>query len=252
MCGRYAASRRPEDLTVEFEAADATGDRVLPADYNVAPAKEVHVVLLGRVGSERSEETGSERSDERIEMTARHGVRELRVARWGLVPGWALPTRGATPMINARIETVAERPAFRSAWRRRRCLVPADGWYEWAAGQDRPGRLPYFITPLDGSVLALAGLYEWCDGLLTCTILTTAASGQLCAVHDRMPVAVDPRRWAAWLDPAIEEPPVATILSEQRVAALELRPVAPGVGNVGNSGAGLVAPWVRPAAQTLF
>ncbi|MEP6696382.1 MAG: SOS response-associated peptidase [Pseudonocardiales bacterium] len=222
MCGRYAASRRPEDLIVEFEAQEATDDVVLPPDYNVAPTKDVHAVLV------------------------RHGSRQLRVLRWGLVPSWAHDDSGAARRINARIETVAHRPAFRAALTSRRCLIPADGWYEWAPAPDRPGRQPYFITPADGSVLAFAGLYEWRGGSLTCAIITTAATGPLALVHDRMPVAVDRGRWAAWLDPEQAEPQrlVATP-SAALLAGLELRPVGPAVGNVANNGPLLTA-W-QPA-----
>lgn len=214
---------------VEFEAADATEDRVLPPDYNVAPTKEVHAVLV------------------------RHGTRQLRVLRWGLVPSWAPDARDAARLINARIETVAERPAFRSALRRRRCLIPADGWYEWATGPDDRGRQPYFITPTDGSLLAFAGLYEWREGLLSCAILTAAATGELRAVHDRMPIAVQRSRWAAWLDPALDEPErLLAVPPEDLLAGLEVRPVGPAVGNVANNGPSLTAPRADPAPQTLF
>ncbi len=214
---------------MEFEAEDATDDQVLPPDYNVAPTKEVHAVLV------------------------RHGIRQLRVLRWGLVPSWAPDTKDAARMINARIETVADRPAFRSALRRRRCLIPADGWYEWAAAPDRPGRQPYFITPVDGSLLAFAGLYEWRDGLFTCTILTAAATGALTTVHDRMPITVDRSQWAEWLDPSLAEPPrpLATA-TDDVLAGLEIRPVSPAVGNVANNGPALTKAWAQPMRQTLF
>lgn len=210
---------------MEFEAEDATDDEVLPPDYNVAPTKEVHGVLV------------------------RHGIRQLRVLRWGLVPSWAPDTKDAARLINARIETVADRPAFRSALRRRRCLIPADGWYEWAAAPDRPRRQPYFITPGDGSLLAFAGLYEWREGLFTCTILTAAATGALSEVHDRMPITVDRSQWAEWLDPALAEPPrpLPTAIDD-----LEIRPVGPAVGNVANNGPALTAPWAETTPQTLF
>ncbi|PZS31079.1 MAG: DUF159 family protein [Pseudonocardiales bacterium] len=230
MCGRYAASRRPDDLVVEFEAEDATDHDVLPADYNVAPTKEVHAVLV------------------------RYGVRQLRVLTWGLVPSWAPDGKDAAKRINARIETVAQRPAFRSALRWRRCLIPADGWYEWAVAADRPGRQPYFITPVDGSLLAFAGLYERRAGLLTCTIVTTTATGALASVHDRMPVVVDRARWASWLDPELVDPPALVAMPPAHLlAGLELRPVGAEVGNVANNGPALTAFHAAdPAPQTLF
>lgn len=210
---------------MEFEAADATDGQALPPDYNVAPTKEVHAVLV------------------------RHGVRQLRVLKWGLVPSWAPDTKDAARLINARIETVADRPAFRSALHRRRCLVPADGWYEWAAAPDQPGRQPYFITPADGSLLAFAGLYEWRAGQYTCTILTAAATGVLSEVHDRMPITVDRGQWAAWLDPSQADPPLPLVSA---IDGLELRPVGTAVGNVANNGPALIEPRLDPAPQTLF
>jgi putative SOS response-associated peptidase YedK len=228
MCGRYASARHPGDLAVAFEAQDTTEGRCLPPDYNVAPTKEVHGVL------------------------ERHGVRQVRVLRWGLVPSWAPDTSGAARLINARLETVADKPAFRSAWLRRRCLVPADGWYEWAPSAEGGKRRPWFITPVDGSLLALAGLYEVRDGLLTCTIITTAATGPLTELHDRMPVALEPGSWAGWLAADADPPdlvPSATVL-----AGLEMRPVGDSVGNVDNNGPALTDPRAEPVPvpQTLF
>lgn len=229
MCGRYASARHPGDLADSFDAVDATEGRCLPADYNVAPTKEVHAVLV------------------------RHGVRQLRVLRWGLVPSWAPDVSGGARLINARIETVAGKPAFRSAWLRRRCLVPADGWYEWAPATDRPGRQPYFVTPADGSLLAFAGLYEVRDGLLTATIITTAAAGPLTALHDRMPVLLDRARWADWLAPEADPPDLAASATG---SGLQVRAVGAAVGNVNNNGPALTAPRLEPVPvpvpQTLF
>ena len=228
MCGRYAASRRPEDLVVEFEAANATGGQQLPLDYNVAPTKEVHAVLV------------------------RRGVRQLRVLKWGLVPSWAPDATGGARMINARAETLVDKPAFRSALARRRCLIPADGWYEWAPSNDGPGRQPYFITPADGSLLAFAGLYEVRDDLVTCTIVTTAATGQLAAVHDRMPVVLGRARWAGWLDPESADPTRLLAPDAGILGGLELRPVGRAVGNVDNNGPSLIAPVPEIVPHRLF
>ena len=156
MCGRYVAKRGLDDLAAEFEAEDmvspssrrSTGtDALGPAlapDYNVAPTDPVPVVVLRHRSGERG---GGQ-------------VRQLRAAKWGLVPSWASDTSRAAKLINARAETVTELPAFRSAVRRRRCLVPADGWYEWAPRPDGAGRQPTYLTPLSGEVVAFAGLYE--------------------------------------------------------------------------------------------
>ncbi|MGY1754172.1 SOS response-associated peptidase [Blastococcus sp. SYSU D01042] len=228
MCGRYAASRKPEDLALEFEAVPAGGQPPVAADYNVAPTKDVHVVRWKKERDAEGALTGA-------------GHRELRVVRWGLVPSWAKDVSVGNRMINARVESLTEKPAFRTAARTRRCLVPADGWYEWAKRLDSPAKQPYFITPQDGSVLALAGLWEvWGRGedrLYTCTVVTSPAVGALHEIHDRMPLVLPRDRWAAWLDPAREdveelvEPTPADV-----VEALELRPVSTAVNNVANNG----------------
>ena len=233
MCGRYAASRRPEDLVLEFEAVPAEGQSPLPADYNVAPTKDVYFVRTKR-----------ERDPEVAPTGATH--RELRAVRWGLVPSWAKDASIGNRMLNARVESLTEKPAFRRAARSRRCLVPADGWYEWAKRLDSPGKQPYFVTPQDGSVLAFAGLWEvWGRGddrLYTCTIVTAPAVGALTEIHERMPLVLPPDRWAAWLDPAQED--VGTLIEPtppQLVEALELRPVSSAVNNVANNGRELIA-----------
>ena len=239
MCGRYVAKRGVGDLAAEFEAEDAVGAGLRP-DWNVAPTDTVPVVLTRHRSGDRGGPV----------------VRQLRAARWGLVPSWAPDTRRAGRLINARAETVTELPAFRSAVRRRRCLVPAEGWYEWAPRPDGPGRQPTYLTPLDGSVLAFAGLYElWGpDRLLTSAIVTTAAAGPLTAVHHRMPLMLPRSSWAAWLDP--ERADVADLLVPDPglVHRLELRPVGPAVGTVANDGPGLVerVRTAEEAAPTLF
>jgi putative SOS response-associated peptidase YedK len=233
MCGRYAASRKPEDLVLEFEAVPAGGQPPLAADYNVAPTKDVYVVRHARERDAEGIPTGE-------------GHRELRAVRWGLVPSWAKDASVGNRMLNARVESLTEKPAFRSAARSRRCLVPADGWYEWAKRLDSPAKQPYFITPEDGSVLAFAGLYEvWGRGedrLYTCTVVTTPAVGALEEIHDRMPLVLPADRWAAWLDPALEDVgELAQPTPPELVEALELRPVSTAVNNVANNGRELLA-----------
>jgi len=225
MCGRYVAKRGLDDLAAEFEAEDAAGVALRP-DWNVAPTDAVPVVLTRHRPGDRGGPV----------------VRQLRAARWGLVPSWAPDTRRAGKLINARAETVTELPAFRSAVRRRRCLVPADGWYEWAPRPGGAGRQPTYLTPLSGEVVAFAGLYEiWGpDRLLTSSIVTTAAAGRLADVHSRMPLMLPRRSWAAWLDPAREDVTELLTPDPELVAGMELRPVGPAVGSVGNDGPGLV------------
>jgi putative SOS response-associated peptidase YedK len=228
MCGRYAASRSPDDLVVEFEAVKAEGQSPLPADYNVAPTKDVYVVRQKK-----------ERDPEGAPTGATH--RELRTVRWGLVPGWAKDPSVGNRLLNARVESLTEKPAFRTAARSRRCLVPADGWYEWAKRLDSPAKQPYFVTPQDGSVLAFAGLWEvWGRGddrLYTCTVVTAPAVGVLTEIHPRMPLVLPRDRWAAWLDPGREDVDALTEPTPPGlVETLELRPVSTAVNNVKNNG----------------
>lgn len=218
MCGRYATTRSATDLSAFFEAHDDTSGLV--ADFNVAPTDPVPVVR----------------------MSQRLGTRVLGTARWGLVPPWAKDTKGGARMINARSETVATSRAFAPSFARRRCLVPADGWYEWV--RDGREKQPYFMTPSDGAVLALAGLWSpWGDGdepLITCSVLTTAALGPLARVHDRMPLILAADRWESWLAGGgdadeLLAPPSLTVIN-----AMEIRPVGVAVGNVRNNGAELI------------
>ncbi|TYP89982.1 SOS response-associated peptidase [Blastococcus xanthinilyticus] len=233
MCGRYAASRKPEDLALEFEAVPAAGQAPLAADYNVAPTKDVYVVRHAKERDAEGLPTGG-------------GHRELRAVRWGLVPSWAKDVSVGNRMLNARVESLTEKPAFRKAAATRRCLVPADGWYEWAKRLDSPAKQPYFITPEDGSVLAMAGLWEvWGTGedrLYTCTVVTAPAVGALAEIHDRMPLVLPRDRWADWLDPAREDvAELAQLTPPEVVAGLELRPVGAAVSNVRNNGPELLA-----------
>ena len=233
MCGRYAASRKPEDLVLEFEAVPAEGQPPLAADYNVAPTKDVYVVRHAKERDAEGRPTGG-------------GHRELRTVRWGLVPSWAKDVSVGNRMLNARVESLTEKPAFRTAARSRRCLVPADGWYEWAKRLDSPTKQPYFITPEDGSVLAFAGLWEvWGQGedrLYSCTVVTAPAVGALTEIHERMPLVLPRDRWAEWLDPARED--VAELVEPtplEVVERLELRPVSTAVNNVRSNGRELTA-----------
>jgi putative SOS response-associated peptidase YedK len=228
MCGRYAASRSPDDLVVEFEAVRAEGQPPLPADYNVAPTKDVYVVRHKKERDAEGALTGG-------------GHRELRAVRWGLVPSWAKDVSVGNRLLNARVESLTDKPAFRAAARSRRCLVPADGWYEWARRLDSPTKQPYFVTPQDGSVLAFAGLYEvWGRGddrLYTCTVVTAPAVGALTEIHPRMPLVLPQERWTDWLDTSREDvEDLAAPTPPELVEALELRPVSTRVNNVANNG----------------
>jgi putative SOS response-associated peptidase YedK len=236
MCGRYATTRSTADLTALFDAVDETGGGRLPPDYNVAPTDPVPIVRTGRDG---------------------HDGNSLAVARWGLLPHWAKDARAGARMINARAETITTSRAFATAFARHRCLVPADGWYEWLP---RPtgGKQAYYMTPRDGGVLAFAGIWSRWQERLTCSIVTTEATGDLVAVHGRMPLLLPPQRWESWLrGPADPEELLATPPAAY-LAALEIRPVSPAVGDVRNDGPGLIArveapaPGGRFASPTLF
>ncbi|HEY8373228.1 MAG TPA: SOS response-associated peptidase [Pseudonocardiaceae bacterium] len=241
MCGRYAATRNPARLAVEFDAVDGTDGAAPGPDYNVAPTKPVLAVV-----ERHPREPGADHPDP--ERT----VRSIRVMRWGLVPAWAKDPSIGTRMINARAETVAEKPAFRTPLQRRRCLLPADGWYEWK--REGGQRLPFYMTPRDGAVLALAGIWttwrspELSDApedtapLVTCAVLTTEAVGPLRDVHERMPLFLPREAWEDWLDPDRGE--VGDLLvppSRDLVDTLELRPVSRAVNNVRNNGPSLLA-----------
>jgi putative SOS response-associated peptidase YedK len=183
-------------------------------------------------------------------------VRELRVVRWGLVPFWAKDISIGSRLINARAETVASKPAFRRAFARHRCLLPADGFYEWEKSGDpkHPRKQPYYIHREDGGVLAFAGLYElWRDKdrpdedpgawLWTATIITTRAEDEVGRIHDRMPMVIEPDRWADWLDPAATSAEALHgLLAPASSAHLTSHAVSTEVNSVRNNGPGLIEP----------
>ncbi len=260
MCGRYASSRKPEDLVEEFEVDRVVVSSPLEPDFNVAPTKDVYAVF-DRVPNQ---------PDDQSEDQARDKQRRLAVLRWGLVPSWAKDPGIGSRMINARVETLAEKPAFRRAFAKRRCLLPADGYYEWYPTEqlgknNKPLKQPFFIRPADGDVLALAGLYEiWRDEsvpdddpnsfLWTATVITTAAEGALGHIHDRMPMLVAPGSYDAWLDPAVTEPDdLRHLLTPAAPGRLEAFPVSTEVNSVTNNGPHLVEPVAAEAGpDTLF
>jgi putative SOS response-associated peptidase YedK len=218
MCGRYASTRSPADLAALFDAYDETED-ALVADYNVAPTDPVPIVRL----------------------TEREPGRIVAVARWGLVPAWAPSPDGAARMINARAETVARSPAFARSFAQRRCLVPADGWYEWVRSPDGRRTQPYYMTRPEG--LAFGGIWSvWSSGerrLVTFSVVTLAARGRLAQVHHRMPLVLTPQRWEEWLL-AADAGDLLVPAPDLYLDALELRPVARAVGDVRNDGPELI------------
>ena len=242
MCGRFVSARKSLKLLEEFEierdrAADGPDPEPDP-DYNVAPTKRVYSVMQRRP-----------RDDE-------PPGRELRVVRWGLVPSWAKDASGGGRLINARAETVAVKPAFRRAFARRRCILPADGYYEWQAvsEQGKQRKQPYYIYRKDGGALAFAGVYElWRDETLpadherawlwTAAIITTQATDDVGQIHDRMPMVITPDHWADWLNPDNSESGQlqATMLPAM-VGGLTSHPVSTAVNSVRNNGPELIVP----------
>ena len=243
MCGRYASARKREELLAEFRIERDRVSESLQPDYNVAPTKPVYAVLTR--GSRGNGDSGP-----------RDVARELRVVRWGLVPFWAKDPSIGSRMINARVETVDSKPAFRRAFAKRRCLLPADGFYEWMKVQDqgKTRKQPYYIHRADGGVLAFAGLYElWRDKsvpedhpqawLWTSVIITTSAPDEAGRIHERMPMVIDPARWGDWLDPANGDAAhVHALLAPAAASGLASYPVGTAVNYVRNNGPGLIEP----------
>ncbi len=218
MCGRYSLTADPEELARRFEFA---GDwKHLKPRYNVAPTQQVLAVVGG---------------DER-----RGGL-----MRWGLIPHWAKQRKPGRPLINARAETVAERPAFRAAFRRRRCLVLADGFYEWqrAGGRKRPMRIV-----LDSQEpFAIAGLWSvWTDPegqrISSCAIITTEANDLLKPIHDRMPVILPRDAEEFWLDPDVDDPgALGSLLIPYAAGAMDTYEVSPLVNSAANDSPEIIA-----------
>ena len=224
MCGRFAATTPPDKLAAYFGAEAPTDPDELGADFNVAPTRDVATIRI--------------RDDHRV----------LDRLRWGLVPRWAKDLRIGSKMINARSETVATKNAYRSAFAKRRCIVPADGFYEWKR-IDEKTKQPMYITRRDGDPLAFAGLYErWFDPegereLHTCTILTCRPNATMEPIHDRMPVLLAPTAWERWLDPDFAgTDELQQLLVPAPDGLLTVHAVSTEVNNVRNNGPELIEP----------
>ncbi len=262
MCGRYATTANPARLAVELDALDETGETPAAgrdsaaaagesgsgapgANYNVAPTNRILTVV-------RRHDHDHPGDDPAL---------RIRRMRWGLVPVWAkagepgVPAKGK-PLFNARADRAATAPSFRDSVKKRRCLVPMDGWYEWLAephptGSGKAVKQPYYMADAEGHRLYMAGLWSvWRDPehremspLLSCTILTTDAVGDLTRIHDRMPLMMPRERWDAWLDP--DHPASAELLETpgpQLVSSIVARPVSSLVNSVRNNGPRLLDP----------
>lgn len=231
MCGRYALTTPADVLAAVFRLASMPA---IEPRYNIAPTQDAPVIRVDRSGE-----------------------RVCGLMRWGLVPWWSKDPGAGAKAINARSETAANLPSFRESFRRRRCLVPADGFYEWLPVAGR--KQPYFVGRADRRVLAYAGLWErWKspegDRLETYTILTTDACPRLAEIHGRMPVILDDDEWAGWLDPSVEDPAeVRQYLDAFPEDQIDIHAVSLRVNDVANDDATLLDP-VKPIEEepTLF
>lgn len=233
MCGRFVSATPPGELARYFDV-EAGPAVALPPSYNVAPTDEVAIVV----------ETG--------------GRRRIETSRWGLVPWWAKDLRTGNKMINARAATLATSGAFRRAFRKRRCIVPADGFFEWRLLPDRARKQPTFIRRRDGQPLAMAGLWElWrpperrdddAAAVRSFTIVTGEPNELVAEVHDRMPVLLPASAWDAWLDPVNDDLDyLGTLLVPAPSDLLLSHPVSEAVNDVRAKGPELIAPLEHTA-----
>lgn len=218
MCGRYTLKTPLNVLTERFDIEEAPSS-IIPS-YNIAPTQHVATVL------------------------SENGKRKLEMLHWGLIPSWADDPEIGNRMINARAETVAEKPSYRKAFKKSRCLILADGFYEWQKTDS--GKQPFHIRMQDGAPFAFAGLWEiWDkgDGLRSCTIITTDANDLVGEVHNRMPVILHPEDYAMWLDPDFDErEPLTTLLKPFPAEAMETYMVSRRVNKPSNNEPGVMEP----------
>jgi putative SOS response-associated peptidase YedK len=252
MCGRFVSTAGPDriaayfDSVVPTEVAGPAGPASSTANFNVAPTQDVYAVVAAGV-----------RAGEGADLTAR-----VEAFHWGLVPSWAKDRKIASRMINARAETLAEKPAFKGLFAKRRCLVPMDGFYEWRPGSPdgplnssgKPLKQPLFIHRRDGEPLAVAALWTaWKDPsdpdgrfLHSTTLVTTAANEVMRPVHDRMPAILVPEHWEEWLDPANQDlDALGRLLDGGPGDLLDMRLVSTDVNNVRNNRPDLIEPLSR-------
>ena len=235
MCGRFV-SASPPDRIADYFGADVAVD-TLGENYNVAPTTDVYGVVASAAGERR-----------------------LEAFRWGLLPIWAKDVKVGQKMINARAETLASKPAFKGVFRKHRCIIPMDGFYEWAPGVEggpltkagKPAKRPHFIHRVDGEPLAVAGLWSawrpkdadddepW---LHTASVITTSANEAMSSIHDRMPVILPKAMWDQWLDPTNQQiEMLSRLLVPADESVLEMHEVATDVNNVRNKGPHLFDP----------
>jgi putative SOS response-associated peptidase YedK len=245
MCGRFVSASTPDQIAAYFDAQPPETE--LKPSYNVAPTTDIYAVVEGADGSRRVE-----------------------VFHWGLIPVWAKDIKIGQKMINARAETVATKGAFKGDFKRHRCIIPMDGFYEWQVLPDRKSKQPHFVHRVDGEPLAVAGLWStWKDRstgpdapprpgvgpdgwLHSCTVVTTSANDTMSAIHDRMPVILPASAWSSWLDPTNDDiDALGRLLVPAPNELLTLHPVSTDVNKVTNDEPGLID-QTDPDAGTLF
>ena len=225
MCGRFVAASPPADIAAYFDVQQVS-EAVLEPNYNVAPTTDVYVVY------------------------ADGGLRRLDPLHWGLIPSFAKDASIGNRMINARAETIATNGAFKSSFAKRRCIVPADGFYEWKAVPGQKKKQPYFIHRTDGELLALGGLWTQWKGtdpsgepvtIRSTTIITGRPNEKMAEIHDRMPLILPPSAWDDWLDPdQTDLDQLGRFLVPAPEEVITLHPVSTDVSNVRNQGEHLI------------
>lgn len=229
MCGRFTSKTKPAEIAETFDV-DEVSETAMKSEpsYNVAPTQQILVV------------------------SEHHDSRRLETMKWGLVPFFAKDASGGARMINARAEAVVDKPAFRRAFEKRRCLIPVDGFYEWKPRPGEKRKQPWYFTSRNGAPLALGGLWEiWHDPnlpddappLFTCTIITTEANKDAADVHDRMPLILQHKDWNKWLDVEHAKPvDVRSLLKQPKAGVLTSFEVSDSVNKADNDSANLIEP----------
>lgn len=229
MCGRYVSATAASKLAEEFHVDEVVVED-LGARYNVAPTLDVYAIV-----------------------TTNEDKRRMGSLRWGLVPGFAKDEKIGNRMINLRSETVTSKPAFSRLLDKKRCIVPADGFYEWQAqevpGEKKPKKQPFYIRAADGRPLAFAGLWDKWHDLRTVTLITDEPNDKVAPIHNRMVVCLPEEAWDTWLDPAVGKDEAAKLLVPIASEELEVFPVVPLVSNVKNEGPELLEPLAGHGAK---
>lgn len=252
MCGRFALSAMLTDIAEEF-ATTALPNRTLPFDWNIKPTQDIYIIKANPDKSPTSSQDSS-----------RSGGRLIDVVSWGLIAPWSKSGteayRSQSQAINARSETVHEKPTFRKAFASRRCLIPATGYYEWATELGNfKSKQPFYITSAENKLLAFAGIYSsWIspEGVerKSAALITRDASGELAKIHNRMPLFLPPDRWDIWLDPRVDSIPHLRelMIVSHPDAGLDCWPVKNLVNSIRNNGPELIEPLVLGEPETLF